>query len=259
VASNGRCASASADALLQQVFIHPSSVNHRKRDEEATTLAEKQIMAFAEKRQNVSTGASADKAQKFIVTTTRLDPVAYSLFGAYNITVPERGLECDEWLPIVGNIDALDDIQRLKYLMEACMLRVFEGITFQRHRQRSRRDMVPLAREDEREDESDDDDDGAVLRDYSLAPAEVRDLDAMTTDIVRVLNNAADERIASQSRHNSRPGSPASSPMFGSSRLPAGNGGGNARSGTSTPFGAFSAFNSRPGVPGPGPSPLRKW
>jgi len=36
--------------------------------------------------------------------------------------------DCDGWLPIVGNIDGLDDIQRLKTLMEACMLRVFEGI-----------------------------------------------------------------------------------------------------------------------------------
>jgi small subunit ribosomal protein S24e len=234
-------------------------VNHRKRDDDdkAQTLQEKQLMAFAEKRQNVST-AAGEKAQKFIVTTTRLDPVAYILFGAYNITVTERGLECDDWLPIVGNIDALDDIQRLKYLMEACMLRVFEGITFQRHRQRSRRDLVPLARGDEREDESDDDDD-APLRDYSLAPAEIKDLDMMTADIVRILNNAADERIASQSRHNSRPGTPMGSPMFGNARLPGGNsfGGGGGRSGTSTPFGGLSAFNSRPGTPGP--SPLRKW
>jgi small subunit ribosomal protein S24e len=204
-------------------------------------------MIFAEKRQNVSSGQQ--NAQKFILTTTRLDPVSYILFGAYDIIVTERGLECDEWLPIVGNIDALDDIQRLKYLMEACMLRVFEGITFQRHRQRAQRDLIPLARDQEKEEESDDDDD-ATNKDYSLTSKEIRELDLMTRDIVRILNNYSDERIASQSRHNSRPGTP-SSPTLGSSRLSGG------RSGTSTPFGGLSAFNSRPGTPGP--SPLRKW
>jgi small subunit ribosomal protein S24e len=223
-------------------------VNHRKRDDEKTsTLEEKQLISFAEKRQNVSSGQA--NAQKFILTTTRLDPVAYILFGAYNITVTERGLECDDWLPIVGNIDALDDIQRLKYLMEACMLRVFEGITYQRHRQRAsaRREMIPLARDHEREEESDDDDDDATAKDYSLSTKEVRELDLMTTDIVRVLNNFSDERIASQSRHNSRPGTP-SSPMFNSSSRLAG---------TGTRSGNLSAFSSRPGTPGP--SPLRKW
>jgi small subunit ribosomal protein S24e len=244
------------------VFIHPSSVNHKKRDEDGTTqtLQEKQLIAFAEKRQNVSTGST--NPQKFIVTTTRLDPVAYILFGAYEITVTDRGLECDDWLPIVGNIDALDDIQRLKYLMEASLQRVFEGITYQRHRQRSRRDMIPIAREEEREDEADDDDD-VSQKDRSLSPQEIKDLDLMTTDIVRVLNHAADERIAGQSRQNSRPASPMGSPLFGSNRLAGtGGSGSGSRSGTSTPYGRSgmnSAFNSRPGTPGVGPSPLRKW
>jgi small subunit ribosomal protein S24e len=232
------------------VFIHPSSVNHRKRDDDHLGLPveEKQLIAFTEKRQNLSSGATPSQAQKFIIGTTRLDPVAYILFGAYEIQVTDRGLECDDWLPLVGNVDALDDIQRLKYLMEACILRVFEGITFQRHRNRAR-NMVPLAREEEREDESDDDDDAAVT-DYSLSAKEIKDLDRMTTDIVRVLNYYTEERLASQSRHNSRPGTPMSSPMFGMSRLPG-------RSGTSTPYGTLSAYNSRPGTPGP--SPLRKW
>ena len=41
-------------------------------------LREKRIIAFAEKRQNISVVAT--NPQKFMVTTTRLDPVSYMLF-----------------------------------------------------------------------------------------------------------------------------------------------------------------------------------
>lgn len=237
------------------VFIHPSSVNNRKRESEADPQGEKQLIAYAEKRQNVSTaGASAATAQKTLVTTTRLDPLTYILFGAYNITVTERGLECDDWLPIVGSIEALDDLQRLKYLMEACMLRVFEGITFARHRQQTSRLRAPQGtrRDDEKEDESDDDDDDEN-RDKSLTLTEIKEFDHFTQNIVRVLNRYADERIATQSRHNSRPGTPMGSPSFGLSALPSSGGGW--RSGASTPFNI-----SRAGTPLGRPSPLsRKW
>lgn len=230
-------------------------MNNRKREQGADPQGEKQLIAFAEKRQNVSTaGANSSSAQKTLVTTTRLDPLAYILFGAYNIAVTERGLECDEWLPIVGNIDALDDLQRLKYLMEACMLRVFEGITFNRHRQQTSRLRAPVPRrDDEKEDESDDDDDDEAARDKSLSMTEVRELDNFTQSIVGILNRYADERIASQSRHNSRPGTPMGSPSFGLSALPSVGGW---RSGASTPFGSLS----RAGTPLGRPSPLsRKW
>jgi small subunit ribosomal protein S24e len=181
-----------------------------------------------------------------------LDPLSYLLFGAYDIRVTERGLECDDWLPIVGNIDALDDIQRLKYLMEACMLRVFEGITFARHRHSARGGPIPAPRE-EPENESDDDDD-APIKDYSLSSTEIRELDNFTHDIVRILDRFSEERALNQSRHNSRPATPMGSPSFGMSRLPSYG----SRSGTSTPYGTLSAYNSRPGTPGPGPSPLRR-
>jgi small subunit ribosomal protein S24e len=176
--------------------------------------------------------------------------MSYLLFGAYDIRVTERGLECDEWLPIVGNIDALDDVQRLKYLMEACMLRVFEGITFTRHRHSARNGPIPAPRE-EPENESDDDDD-APLKDYSLSSTEIKELDNFTHDIVRILERYSDERAIAQSRHSSRPATPMDSPAFGQLRLPSFGG----RSGTSTPSGFLSALNSRPGTPGP--SPLRR-
>src|ERR1700733_2985763 len=120
--------------FLQITFMHPSSVNHTKRDpnEKQVAFGEKQLYSFTEKRQNLSASAPGASASTLLVTTTRLDPMTYVLFGAYEIAVTERGLDCDGWLPIVGNIDGLDDIQRLKTLMEACMLRVFEGIVMGR-------------------------------------------------------------------------------------------------------------------------------
>lgn len=228
---------------LQMTFIHPSSVNHRKRDLAATdaVFAEKQLYAFAEKRQNLTTGGSNSTSNMFLVTTTRLDPMTYVLFGAYEIEVTERGLECDGWLPVVGNIDGLDDIQRLKTLMEACMLRVFEGIVMGRQK-RHLRDTTPILPREEAETDDDDDD---STKDYSLSPSEIRELDLMTRDIVRILNRYSEERIATQSQHNSRPGTPMGSPasVFSSLKLPSIE----SRSGYSTPYN--SAFSSRPGTP----------
>jgi hypothetical protein len=222
-------------------FIHPSSVNHRKKDpsEKEAVIGEKQLYAFAEKRQNLSTGAPSSSASMFLVTTTRLDPMTYVLFGAYEIEVTERGLDCDGWLPIVGNIDGLDDIQRLKTLMEACMLRVFEGIVMGRQK-RHWRDMIPILPREEAE--SDDDD---LKMDYSLSSEEIKELDLLTRDIVRILNRYSEERIATQSRHNSRPGTPMDSPAFASLKLPSVG----SRSGHSTPYNIGSAYNSRPGTP----------
>ncbi|EIN13744.1 P-loop containing nucleoside triphosphate hydrolase protein [Punctularia strigosozonata HHB-11173 SS5] len=227
----------------KMVFIHPSSVNNRKHEVSAGTDApvEKQLYAFAEKRQNVSSVTSGP-AQKYLVTTTRLDPMTYVLFGAHKIVVAERGLECDEWLPIVGNVDALDDIQRLKYLMEECFLRVFAGITSGRRHQHTRAVPIPPPpRDAEEEEESGSEDDES--KDYSLTKVEIAEFDQFTRDIVRVLNRYNEERIQTQSRQNSRPGTPMGSPLSspslgGLSRLP-------------SFAGSRSAFNSRPGTPSP--------
>lgn len=216
-------------------------MNNRKRgltDQEAAVApGEKQIFAFTEKRRNVS-AASGSNAQTFLVTTTRLDPMTYMLFGAYNLQVTDRGLECDNWLPIVGNLDALDDIQRLKTLMEACMLRVFEGITMG-GRHRKGQSLPVLPREEESESGYEDE-----TRDYSMSTDEVKELDYITRDVVRILNGYSDERISSQSRQNSRPATPMGSPLMPAMRLP----GGSSFSGYSTPtYG--STYNSRPGTP----------
>ncbi|KAF7306929.1 hypothetical protein MIND_00485500 [Mycena indigotica] len=188
------------------VFIHPSSVNNRKHTA-SETREEKQLFAYMEKRQNATISSTP---QTNLVTTTRLDPLTYMLFGAYKLEVAQRGLECDGWLPIVGNVDALDDVQRLKTLMESSMLRVFEGISMTRRR--SRRNHLPiLPREEEAESEMDDDE----TRDLSLSKEEIKEFDLLTRDIVRILNQYSEERGGSQSRQSSRPATPYGRPGSG--------------------------------------------
>ncbi|KAJ7487601.1 P-loop containing nucleoside triphosphate hydrolase protein [Mycena galericulata] len=183
----------------KMTFIHPSSVNNRKHTM-SEQHDEKQLYAFMEKRQNTTTSSTP---QTTLVTTTRLDPLTYMLFGAYKLQVTERGLDCDGWLPIVGNLDALDDIQRLKTLMESSMLRVFEGIIMNRRQSRAA-NMPVLPREEEPESEADDED----IKDLSMSREEVKELDFLTRDIVRILNRYSDERVATQSRQSSRPATP---------------------------------------------------
>lgn len=184
--------------------------------------------------------ASSGAPQKFLVTTTRLDPMSYMLFGAFNIRVMERGLECDDWLPIVGNsMDALDQIARLKEAMDLCMLRVFEGIIMAK---RTRHGRVIAPQPEEKEGESDDEEDDSK-RNSALSATEIVELDVFTRDIVRILNRYNQDRVASQSRVNSRPATPVDSPFFGLTRLPS------TRSGYSTPHHVGSTYNSRPGTP----------
>lgn len=203
-------------------------------------IGEKQIIAFAEKRQNLSMIGSAP-GQMYLMGCTRLDPMSYMLFGAYRVEVTATGVECDEWLPIVGNIDALDDVQRLKTLMDSCMLRVFEGINMSRRQRRDQRGVVAARARDTEKDESEDDDDDCILpRDLTLSTTEIKELDYLTRDIVHILDKFSQERLASQSRRNSRPGTPMASPFLGPIRHPA-----NLRSGTSTPYNLYS----RPATP----------
>jgi len=205
-------------------------------------LREKQIIAFAEKRQNIS--VVTNNPQKFVVTTTRLDPMSYLLFGAYNIQVAGRGLECDEWLPVIGNQAALDQISRLKEAMDLCFLRVYEGIIMAKRNWHGRIIVPrPEAKEEESDDDGDDETGQARARDLSLSSTEIGEFEDLTRNLVYILNQYSDERIASQSATNSRPATPVDSPYFGLSRLPS------MRSGTSTPYNIGSAFNSRPGTP----------
>ena len=202
---------------------------------------EKQIVAYAEKRQNITT---SQNAEKYLVGTTRLDPLTYILFGAYRISVTHRGLECDEWLPVIGRMDVLDDLERLKVMMEQCMLRVFQGIIASRQR-KAQHNRKPLTCDGGREDESGDEDEDD-LTSTPLTDTEIKELDLMTMDVVRILNHYSTYRVAMQSQSNSRPGTPMDSPSLASVRLPPYSG---TRSGYSTPYNIGSAFSSRPSTP----------
>lgn len=170
-------------------------------------MVTKQVYSFTEKRRNVSV-ATNGSPMTFLVTTTRLDPMVYILFGAHKLEKTDVGLKCDDWIPIVGHLDGLEDIYRLKNLIDACMLRVYEGITMSRRRNR----RVSAAPREEESETWDDDDD----RDYTLSKEEIQQLDHLSRDLVRILNQYSEERLASLSRPTSRPATP--SDIF-SSRL----------------------------------------
>jgi small subunit ribosomal protein S24e len=229
-------------------LIHPSSLNNRKRDVSSGSqegrIIDKQIIAYSEKRQNISMASSSGNAPMYLATTTRLDPMTFVLFGAYQIAVTAQGLECDEWLPIVGNVYALDDIQKLKFMMEACMSRIFEGLAMRRTRFPPRTAAVSPREEEESGDEEDAREN---RKNYALSTEEVKELDYLTRGIVGILNHYTEERMEVQSRNNSRPGTPIASPSFSNAKLPLASLG--TKSGTSTPYGVRSAYNSRPGTP----------
>lgn len=244
------------------MFVHPASVNNRKHEaktDENGTFFDKQLFAFAEKVRNVSAPGSSN-AQTFIKGTTKLDPMTYLLFGAYNLVVTDRGLECDGWLPIVGPGDVLDDVQRLKALMDGCLLRVFEGIEHRRREQKlfpnSRVPAGLLRTRQEESDEDEDEDDDVVTRTRSraLSEEEIREFDYLTRDVVRVLDQFANERSTSMSRMPSRPATPGTAMNSGRNTPLAWTPSGGMRltlppSGYSTPYGYGSAHSSRPVTP----------
>ncbi|KAH8120327.1 hypothetical protein DFH11DRAFT_54456 [Phellopilus nigrolimitatus] len=180
----------------------------------------------------------------YLVGCTRLDLMTYVLFGAHNLRATEYGLECDDWLPMVGNIDALDDVRRLKLLMENCMLRVFEGI---RHMRGSRRPVPnnkyvpPFARVRDIDEDESGVDAAQDEKQGPLSPEEIKELDAFTSSIARILDRYAEEQRRYQSRKNSRPATPTLTPSMAARGLP----GSGWRSGTSTPL----RYDSRPSTP----------
>ena len=161
------------------------------------------------------------------------------LFGAHRVEVTRRGLDCDEWLPIVGDLNVLDDVERLKVMIESCMLRVFEGITQMRARKR----LPPPT--DGKEEESDDEDEDTA--DKSLSQAEIRELDFLCQDVVNLLNKYNSHRMYLQSRQSTRPNTPSdtSTSNYGISR----SGYSTPRNMSSSAGTGFVGFSSRPATP----------
>ncbi|PWZ01808.1 P-loop containing nucleoside triphosphate hydrolase protein, partial [Testicularia cyperi] len=198
-------------------LMHPSSVCHTKytkhKPYDAANLGEKEIFAFSEKIRNAS-GAAGNNANTMLRGCTRLDPLTYMLFGASEVRVLGDGVECDFWLPITGNMDALDNLEKLRSIMDVIMLRVFEGIgkRSNQDRRRGQGGANGDSRTVEDEDEGgEDEDDWADRTDLSLSPQEISEFEHMTQAIVRVLDGYAQERgWVSSSRGSTRPASPVS-------------------------------------------------
>lgn len=123
--------------------------------------------------------------------------MTYLLFGAYNVEVTGNGLQCDNWLPIHGNLDALDDLQRLKTLLESCMLRIFEGVGKSLEQARGQRSgqrnapAIASKRIDDSEEETENEDGleaEDTNEDRSLSRTEIIELDNLTADVVSVLD-----------------------------------------------------------------------
>ncbi|CAE6428775.1 unnamed protein product [Rhizoctonia solani] len=131
----------------KMTFIHPGSVNHRKRQavdqhKDLVEMGERELFAFAEKTRS-------------------------------------------------GNIDALDDVRSLKSMMEACMLRVFDGICGRMNsRDKDYRSRFRL--KDERVSGTDEE---VGAQGTPLSQKEVKELDYLTGDIVRILNRYSEEPL----------------------------------------------------------------
>ncbi|KAE8227742.1 hypothetical protein CF326_g7351 [Tilletia indica] len=113
-------------------FVHPSILCHKKytKDEPNLQKGETELITLGEKTRNTSamTASWNSTPQTMLRMCTPVDSLSDLLFGSYDIQVDHRGLKCDGWLPVTGNLDALDDVERLKAVLNVCMLRVFQGI-----------------------------------------------------------------------------------------------------------------------------------
>lgn len=136
MASNPRFAVRKSERVYQTLhdkmcIIHTSSVchlKHSKGKEDEVQPGEKELYTYAEKTMNTSHLSPNAPVQTMLKSVTRLDPVVYLLFGTNSIRQASQGVMCDQWLPIKGDFQALDDIERLKSVMDASLLRIFEGI-----------------------------------------------------------------------------------------------------------------------------------
>lgn len=194
-------------------------------------------------------------------STTRLDPLGYMLFGARQLAVHSRGIECDDWLPIVGNVGALDDVERLKDVLDASLLRVFAGLQaaiVERGTKQKRGWRAPseVERDDNDEHEDEEDEDRRMI-DQPLSDQEIKELDKLTGDVVDLLNRYMHERLdfdASNtvSRAPSRPESRLGTPTGALGSRPGSSLGpkylfGGGSGGRGTPTGSMSRVASQQG------------
>lgn len=201
--------------MFQACFIHPSSVCHTKftkdnKTQEVQFDSERELFAFSEKIRNVSnvTGSGGGGAMTYLRGVTRLNVLTYMLFGANQVRVGDGGIRCDDWLPVKGQFDILDDIDRLKSVLDACMLRVMEGCIHRKRR--SPRHAAPSRNHDEDEEDERAPSPGVQYGDRSelhLVPQEIEEFERLTAGVVHVLDRFVEETLG-PSRSNTRPTSP---------------------------------------------------
>lgn len=160
------------------------------------------------------TASSNSNPQTFLRGCTRLDPLTFMLFGASDVVVTNHGVQCDHWLPMVGNLDALDSVESLKRAMDACMLRVFEGIGKTPRRGGSSR--FGNQHQGQGQSQNYQDQDVQSLRnDLSLSIQEIEEFQSLTSGIVHVLDSYAQERAENASQSTSRASTRPATPNSG--------------------------------------------
>ncbi|WAR54174.1 hypothetical protein PtB15_3B687 [Puccinia triticina] len=254
-------------------MIHPSSVNSFKKaaGDDIPLQNERQLFAFGEKSLLLPRPGEKGKEQMSLRATTRLDPLGYMLFGARQLQPYPSGLRCDGWLSITGNAGALDDVERLKHVLDASLLRVFDGLlatTIEndpRSTRRRPRIALPAAKKtagaskkpqeadgeesvdsEFEQDEEEDQDEVVPVQFGKLTNGEIQDLQRLTEEVVSLLNKYSEERLATDvntSRAPSRPDSRATNwPLISRLQPAAGYGSEGGAAG-----GISSAGPSRPG------------
>ncbi|PLW12732.1 hypothetical protein PCANC_18157 [Puccinia coronata f. sp. avenae] len=234
-------------------IIHPSSVNSYKKEaaagDDIPLQNERQLFAFGEKSLQVQRPGEKAREQMSLRSTTRLDPLGYMLFGARELAPCTSGLRCDGWLPIIGNAGALDDVERLKHVLDASLLRVFDGLQAQFVENNSRASKrrphvaVPLSKKktstkksqefdgeeslDFEMEEDEDQEEVVSVHFGKLTNGEIQDLQRLTEEVVSLLNKYSEDRLATDantSRAPSRPDSRATNRPLLSRLQPAGYG-----------------------------------
>lgn len=177
-------------------IVHSSSINSSKlHDAEDESFQDRQIMAFTEQRQTVTTNST--NPAPFLVGTSQIDSLHYILFGAYHLQATRQGLECDGWVPIVGPQEVLESIRQVRLLTDQCMLRVYEGINHSARKQQGTfSNTSSRGGSEECLDESIYQGEDELDR-VKLSTTEMQELDFLTRDLVRILDKFSSEKAGS--------------------------------------------------------------
>jgi HrpA-like RNA helicase len=148
-------------ALMETTSVNNPKVTGREKEYKGSN----DLYAYQAK----TTSSTHQSAPPMLRGITILDPLTFMLFGASRLAPgPDGSMLCDGWLPVLGDMGALDEVDRLKIIMEVCMLRVFEAIE-------------PEAASSN----------GAVK---TLSEIEASEFDRMSNSIVKVLEKYSEER-----------------------------------------------------------------